>query len=284
MMARARFGQARLAAGGLLLVAAGTCSGCGPGGGASDSGSGGDGSASEPYTGTVILASIVSGGTTLHTAIVEFLATAAASQPYCQGGTVSGSCCYEPPVTSLGDGGIPTLYAAGDISVTASGAPIGTVSFSSGHYALSSSPSTFSWKPGDLLGVSAAGSTVDRFSASVQAPGLISGLSPALSLTSPIAITLASGWTVAWTKDTASGETMIVTVTPAGGPPRGEISCSVPDSAGTVSVPANLLANFAGASAARVIAVRYAGTSAADANATVAVLAQVEVGGAATLH
>ncbi len=76
---------------------------------------------------------------------------------------------------------------------------------------------------------------------------------------------------------------MIVTVTPQGSPAEGEISCSVSDSAGTVTVPSALLTNFTGGASASVIAVRYAGTNATDSNATVHVLVQVEVGGTATL-
>src|SRR5208283_5755850 len=102
--------------------------------------------------------------------------------------------------------------------------------FSSGAYGLLSSTTSpsFTWNPGDSLTVSGPGATIDSFNTTVKAPGLIAGLTP--SFTAPT-ITLASDWTVTWTPDTQSGETMIVTVTPQGSPSKGEVSCSVADSA-----------------------------------------------------
>jgi hypothetical protein len=282
------------------LVVVGTCGGggggCGGGGGtgggtsstsASSSSSSSSGASSggtaEPYTGSVILADEAFSGSTIHSSVIEILATSSASGPACSGGTQSGSCCYEPPPATSSSGGLPTAYSAGTITVADGSTTIGTLPFASGAYAVLDSATTpaFTWNPGDSLTVSAPGATIDSFNATVKAPGLIAGLTP--SFTAP-AITLASDWTVTWTPDTQSGETMIVTVTSQGTPAKGEVSCTVADSAATVTVPAALLGNLTGATKASVIAVRYGGANATDSNATIHVLAQVEVGGTATLH
>ena len=285
------------------FVVVGTCGssggGCGGGGGggssssstAGGSSSGGSstgasgsssGASNEPYTGSVILSDETFGPSTIHSSIVDILATPPTSSPYCSGGTVSGSCCYEPPPTGS-SGSIPTAYSAGTVTIADGSATIGTDAFSGGAYAVLSSATTtsFTWNPGDSLMVSAPGATIDTFSATVKAPSLIAGLTP--SFTSPT-ITLASDWTVTWTPDSQSGETMYVAVTPQGSPSKGEVSCSVADSAGTVTVPSALFANFTGATTASVIVIRGGGVNATDSNATVHVLAQVEVGGTATLQ
>jgi hypothetical protein len=245
------------------------------GGATTGGGTTGGGTAGKAYEGSVLLVEIV-GTSTTYSAIGAFIATVASST--CQGGTPSGDCCYKPPPSST-TGGTPTAVSAGAITVVDSSTTIGTLTFAGGVYTLSSLPATLTWQPGDSLTASAAGATVDSFTGTVTAPGTISGLNPALSIATPTNITLSSSWSISWTPDTRGGETMIVTLTPKGG--VGEISCSVPDSAGTVTLPAALLGNFTVGHMATAIATRLSGASPNDSNAQVNLVASVEVGGSA---
>jgi hypothetical protein len=252
----------------------GGTTGGGSGGSTTGGGTSGGGTAGKAYEGSVILSEIV-GASTSYGAVAVFKVTVASST--CQGGTPSGSCCYEPPPSSTG--GVPTLVSAGGITVVDSGATIGTLTFTSGYYILSGPTSTFTWKPGDSLTVSAAGATVDSFSETVTAPGTISGLNPTLS-TTPTDITLSSNWSLSWTPDARGGETMIVALTDET-VANGEISCSVQDSAGTVTLPATLLGNFTPGHMARLIATRLSVVHPNDSNTQVNLVAGVEVGGSA---
>ncbi len=163
-------------------IASGGSSGSGGGSGGSSGSSSGT---SEPYTGSVILADEVFGSSTLHSSVVELLATSSASSPSCSGGTVSGSCCFEPPLATSSSGGIPTAYSAGIIAVADGSTTLGTIPFSNGAYTalISATSPSFTWSPGDSLTVSAPGATIDSFSATVKAPGVIAGLTP--SFTAP---------------------------------------------------------------------------------------------------
>jgi hypothetical protein len=256
----------------------GTGSSSSSGGASTTGGSSSSGSASEPYSGSVTLGDGVTGAKDV---LAEFLATADASAVTCSGGA---TCCYTPPPATSSSGGSLTTYGAGTITVTDSGSTIDSLTYSGGLYV----PSTTApvWNPGDSLTVSASGATVDAFTATVKAPGILAGLAPALSFTSAISIPLASNWSIAWTPDTASGENVILSISAitSAEASAGDITCTVPDSAGTVSVPSALLGNFATGEKATVILTRYAGANATDANAVVHVLVNVEAGGSAMLQ
>jgi hypothetical protein len=295
MGARTSFWQTLIATAASALLVVGTCAGggggCGGGGGTGSSGgsagtTGGGGttggsSAGLPYTGTLILADI---NGSEHTAIVEFTATTAEAAA-CAGGTQSGSCCYEPPPST--SGGSLTFYNAGTLTVTDGSATIGTDSFSTttSDYGSLSSITTpaFTWNPGDTLGVSAAGATLDSFNVTIKAPGAIGTTTPAVSEVSPVTVPLSADWPLSWTPDaTQSGETVILSLTDS--KTNGGITCTVPDSSGTVSVPSALLGHFNSGDSASVGVVRYAGNSVSSANTKIDILAQAEIFGTATLQ
>jgi hypothetical protein len=223
------------------------------------------------------LGSEVIGTTTTYDAIAVF--ENSASSVACPGGTAIGSCCYEPPpATSTSGGTLPTEYSAGSLTIADDGSTIGTVAFGTVGYGSVGTPATFTWNGGDTLSVSAPGATIDSFSGTVKAPNAIAGLSSLTAI--PVA-----GWTVTWTPDTLSGETMEVAVVDnTNSVDYGEASCSVPDSAGTVTLSSALLSHFKSGDTASVQVNRSAGSAVSSGNAAVHLLAGVTVGGSATLQ
>ena len=165
--------------------------------------------------------------------------------------TASNPCCY----TAAPDGGVTsttTFVSAGTITLTDNSATIGTMSFTAPTgigtgYALLSSLQDMSlmWAPGDSLGVSATGAAggVDAFSGSVTLPAPLTGITPALSETSPISISASSAFTLSWTPGTEGNVSVALTAV-SGATEVGGIECIVASSLGSVTVPASLLAHF----------------------------------------
>jgi hypothetical protein len=240
------------------------------------------GTAGSTYGGSVILSNVFVSGASRFSALAAFDAY---NNTVCPGGTQLGNCCYEPPPATTTTGGTPTLVSAGNITVADNGSTLGTLTFAStpipGYTPLSSTTtSTLTWASGDSLTVTAAGATVDAFNGTVKAPGLISGVNPALSSTMTIPLT--SSWSVSWTPDTQSGESMIVNL--LDDTLHSAITCTAQDSAGTVSFPASLLSHFTSTDSARVALSRSAATAPSDGNTAVNVLAGVNVAGTGTFQ
>lgn len=136
--------------------------------------------------------------------------------------------------------------SAGTIMVIKGTAPLAMLGFGSQGYplahALDPPASTLMWNPGDTLGVSAAGDTIDAFSASVVAPNAPGGLSPALGATgTQITMSKSQDWTIAWTPGAQSGAHVLAVLSWS---TAAEIKCVVGDATGTLSIPAGLLGNI----------------------------------------
>lgn len=216
-----------------------------PGGGSSGTGGGtGTGSGgTEPYYGTFNLTAVTEGTTPVFTAIAGFYADTGAPASSCPG-TQSGSCCYIPAGTKSTT---PTPVSAGTLTLTDKGASIGQLTFdassATGYAPISSlTTSGLSWSPGDTVSVSATGATVEAFSGSAIAPPNIAGLNPMPSETSPFTVTDASGLTVTWTA--GSGDSSLFLALDDAS--INVITCEVPITAGTLSVPSSLLTHLSG--------------------------------------
>jgi hypothetical protein len=191
-------------------------------------------------------------GATLHSA-------AAPAKP-CDGATLTvGACCFVPGAAV--DAGPPTGLAGQnpDGGFSSIGASAGTITLvdeaSSGKLAAldyGQMPSGFglaegypnaninpeAWNDGDPITASAVGSAeVGAFR--VTAPGLTLP-----STASPTSIAAAKNLTLSWTPD-RNAETMTVTLAPyCHSVSHGTVSCTVPDSASTVTVDARLMQSF----------------------------------------
>lgn len=99
------------------------------------------------------------------------------------------------------------------------------------------------WTAGESIGIeSTGGPSVSPFAGTLQLPPAIEGTSFGAT---PGSIDLARDLTVTWTPDGPSGETMWLTVLQnnprSNGPMSGICVCQVPDTAGTVTLSAELL-------------------------------------------
>jgi hypothetical protein len=101
------------------------------------------------------------------------------------------------------------------------------------------------WKPGDSLSVSASGGVQPAFSGSITAPADLAGVTPALSLESPVTVSVSTPFVVSWAPSADNGSMKLVLGTESLGN-RATIGCTVPESTGQISVPASLLAMLAG--------------------------------------
>jgi hypothetical protein len=222
----------------------------GEGGGDAKSGDGGSSSGGTPYSGALAAAEATAG---VFDIAGSFIATpdASATANMCPGsGVMSGSCCYEPPAPAsdagAADAGTVAVFSAGTITIKDGTATLANMSpGTNGAYGITSGAMnpTVKWTPGDTLAVSAAGATVDAFTGNIVTVVDLAGITPALSLTTATNVPLATPLVVSWTAGTAT--TVRVTLLAAKGTAGdGLISCSVNDSAGTVTVPTALLSKL----------------------------------------
>jgi hypothetical protein len=163
-------------------------------------------------------------------------------------GTQVGSCCAyaQPEITNPTGPGTsnaePITASAGTITVTdlsdTANQTLGNFDFAGiGYYPLSSAETpSLLWSPGDTLSVSASGGLVDGFSGMITAPAAFTDVSPGLTLTGQIVVSLATDFTVTWTPGPDADAGGIVTVD-LFDPLGFYIDCTVPDSAGSVTVP-----------------------------------------------
>jgi len=239
-----------------------------PGGGSSGSSGTGGGTGtgsggSEPYYGTINFSAATEGTNTFYSVIAGFYASTGSPASSCPG-TQSGSCCYIPHGTQVTP---PAQVSAGAITLTDKGAQIGQLAFSGGSYAQLSSITTTSlaWSAGDTLGVSAAGAIVDAFTGSAVVPEAIAGINPMPSESTPLTVTDASGLTVTWTPGSGSSsfflalEDISINV----------ITCEVPITAGTVSVPSSLLSHLSGTGSIGVHAQSFSSFDGPNANLSI---------------
>ncbi len=103
---------------------------------------------------------------------------------------------------------------------------------------------TTPWSAGDAIHVVADGADVSAFDASAPAPAPLSGLSPAWGASDDIAIATTAPFTITWTPDANATAMGLFLVAEDPAPPndlRAAILCRVPDSGGTMTVPASML-------------------------------------------
>lgn len=222
----------------------------GDGGGDAKSGDGGSSSGGTTYSGALAAAEATAG---VFDIAGSFVATpdASATANMCPGsGVMSGSCCYEPPAPAsdagAADAGTVAVFSAGTITIKDGTSTLANMSpGTNGAYGITSGAMnpTVKWTPGDTLAVSAAGATVDAFTGNLVTVVDLAGITPALSLKTATNVPLATALVVSWTAGTAT--TVRVTLLAAKGTAGdGLISCSVDDSAGTVTVPTALLSKL----------------------------------------
>jgi hypothetical protein len=99
----------------------------------------------------------------------------------------------------------------------------------------------FMWSGGDTVSFSAAGATVPAFSGSLVGTTAPTLLSPTLGVNG-FFISASTDLTVTWTPAGPSGATFFVVLTPVAAAPGMMVGCVSDDSAGTLTVPASLLA------------------------------------------
>ncbi len=275
-----------------LAAACSSSSSKGSGGGGGDGGSSGEGGG-DAKTGDAGGSS--SGGTTYSGALAaaettagvfdiagSFVLTpdASAAGNMCPGsGVMSGSCCYEPPAAArdagaAGDAGTVAVFSAGTITIKDGTSTLANLNpGTNGAYGITSGAMnpTVKWTAGDTLAVSAAGATVDAFTGNLVTVVDLAGVTPVLSLKTATSVPLASPLVVSWTAGTAT--TVRVTLLAAKGTAGdGLISCSVDDSAGTVTVPTALLSKFATGDTGALSLTRQSTNTATGANVTVQLL------------
>jgi hypothetical protein len=260
-------------------------------GGADAKGSdGGSSSGGTPYSGALAAAETTAG---VFDIAGSFVATpdASGTANTCPGsGVMSGSCCYEPPAAAsdagtadagAADAGTVAVFSAGTITIKDGTSTLANLMpGTNGAYGITSGAMnpTVKWTAGDTLSVSANGATVDAFTGSLVTVVDLAGVTPALSLKTATDIPLASPLVVSWTAGTAT--TVRVTLIAAKGTAGdGVISCSVDDSAGTVTVPTALLSKLTTGDTGVLSLVRQEVNTATGNNVTVQLLSSTTATG-----
>jgi hypothetical protein len=263
-------------------------------GGGGDGGSGGEGGGSSsgghlPYFGTMTAAK-ASASTPIFTITGAFAAVGdaggivdASAASLCPG-TYSGSCCYVPPAAGdagLIDAGAIGLVSAGTITITDNTTPIAALNpGSNGGYGITSANNNPSvkWQPGDTLTFSASGSVVEAFQGNLPTMQDFAGVTPALSYTTASTVPLNADFVVKWTPGNGTTVRLFVDAL-KGSAQAGVFTCDVPDSSGTVSVPAALLSHLAAGDTGIATLTRGALTAVTGGNANVGLISTVTTGG-----
>ncbi len=252
----------------------------GEGGAVGDGGTGTETGGSLPYEGEITAAK---DGTVFALSGAFFPTPATTpSTPTCPAtGTASGSCCYLPPAATDGgvatDGGATeTAASAGTITIKDGNANVAALNpLTGGGYGITgngtNNPSV-TWKPGDVLSISASGGTVEAFTGSLTTVDDFAGVTPTLSTTATT-VPLASDLTISWTVGNGANVTTLLAVK------SGTITCQVNDSAGTVSVPATLLGKLTTAQEGVLTLSRSGSTKVTGPNASVTLIGTTSSGG-----
>jgi hypothetical protein len=265
------------------------------GGSGNDSGTGNDsatgndtGTSSKSNVGYVTFSQTKTGNTDTFTAAAAFLALGDAGTTTGTGcsGTQSGSCCYVPP-SSGSDAGTSsggTAIGAGALTIKDGTTTLATMTPSGASYTPVTNPPTtaLTWNAGDTLAVSAAGDAVHAFNGNVTAVGALLGVTPALSLTTPVLVSRASDFNVKWTS--ATGAIQLVLVALKGTSADGTITCSSATDPGTMTVPSTLLQKFSAADTGIISLSRTMSADASPDNATVTLSSSTSISGTATFN
>ncbi|HEX8793957.1 MAG TPA: hypothetical protein VF765_23610 [Polyangiaceae bacterium] len=204
-------------------------------------------------------------------------------------GTQSGNCCYVP--AGSGTAETPSYVSAGVIVVKDGSNTIATMSPSTqgsivnAYDATSQQDQTYRWAGGDTLSFAAAGGTVNAFSGTVVAPGLMQGIAPPLGTMMGTMVRSTSDFTLTWEPGTVSGATSSIYIGAAnGGMPDGSIHCNGMDSDGSITVPQALLARFSGGDALQIVLTRLVSTAMTTGNVSVLIAVSAETLGLAQLQ
>jgi hypothetical protein len=218
-----------------------------------------------------------------------FFATPDAAGASTCSGTQSGDCCYTPPGNSAGSS--VTYVSAGDIVVNDGSTAIATISPTTQSGAMnayvtsSQQDSTFKWAGGDTLSFAATGGTVNAFSGTVVAPGLIQNIDPAFSTMTPTMVPSSSDFTVTWSPDATAGAAASIFVgATKGSTADGSIACNGMDSAGSITVPSTLLANMTSGDTLQIVLTRLVSTTVTTGNVKVAIGVSAETLGSGQLQ
>jgi hypothetical protein len=145
--------------------------------------------------------------------------------------------------------------------------------------------SAFKWVGGDTLSFTAAGATVNAFSGSVVAPGLMQNINPALSTMTPTMVPSSADFTVTWAPDgTSSTASSIFVGALKNMAPDGSIYCNGMDSAGSITVPQALLANMSSGDALQIVLTRLMSNTVMMGNANVIIAVSAETLGAGQIQ
>lgn len=277
----------------------GSSSGGSSGGGSSSGGSSGassgassgssSGGGSTNYIGEIRAIMASAAGTSSWSGAAAFAATPDAGGGSTCNGTQSGNCCYTPPGTSPGN--TLAYVSAGDIVVKDGSTTIATMSptTQSGvmnvYAASNQQDATYQWTGGDTLSFAAAGATVNAFSGTVVAPGLMQNINPAFSISTSTMVSATSDFTVTWTPGATSGAASSIYVNALMGmTPDGAISCNGMDSAGSITVPQALLANLTSGDALQIVLTRLVTSVVTTGNVKVLIGVSAETLGAGQLQ
>jgi hypothetical protein len=240
-----------------FLVAAAVVAACSPSSGASngsDSGSPSEGGSLGPAG----LVSFAQGGGpdgdayTIVAAFDEASGTSGGGTSPCAA-AVNG-CTY---CNSADDGGVNTgnlkisFLGAGTLTFNDDAKTLATLTYSQsvGAYDTSSvTKPSLAWAAGDTLSVSATGGAIPAFSASIQVPEPITGVSPAFSLEKDINVAPSGAFVIHWTPAADDGTMSMVLGYDVESHP-GTIGCTAPQSAGTITVPASVMKELTGGAA-----------------------------------
>jgi hypothetical protein len=213
----------------------------------------------------------------------QFYPTATAPTPNVCPGTVVGDCCVFSP--SGGDAGAaPMAAGAGTITVKDGASTISTMmpDAKSNYSDSSSTNAGLVWNGGDVVAISGSGDVVHAFSGQVTAVQDIAGVMPALSLTSPITLSLSADFVVSWTPGAGSGVEAMVALTASHGATKDvAIQCTGMDSAGKLTVPKSLLSSIPQSDSGLVGLARYASSTAVGDNVSVSIVSDTHAFGIA---
>ena len=185
-----------------------------------------------PYTGVVELSRVMMPpAAPRFESIGQFETTASAPPTGGCSGTMMGACCFETTA-----GASPVAATAGTITVSDGTNTLGTLA-PPNYGATSAMMPSFTWTPGTALKVTSSGGSINPFSATIVAPGLLAGLMP--SFAASINVPLHSDLVVSWTASARACSEISFGLSQGAGMPH--IGCVASDSAGTLTVPAALL-------------------------------------------
>jgi hypothetical protein len=198
----------------------------------------------------------------------------------CPGGTQMLSCCYQ--ANGAPAGAVSPPVSAGTISLTDGTTSLGTLPFNTGtigkmmvglYGSIASGATTPLWQGSDTLGVSAPGATVGAFHGTLRAPPAIAGVTPYIRATPRLTPPRTQDFVISWTPDTVTGESMVFATAFNTGNPA-IITCTVDDSAGTLTVPAAILGMLpSGPQTLQVSLTRLVQTTVTASNASVQLVA-----------